>query len=148
MDLSNLLAEFKNAFAIGGKIGRTTIAEHKIELMPDAKPLAEPIRRHRRLHEAEARRQVGEMLREGIIEESQSPWASEYVIVRKKGGDWRLCIDFRRLNSLTKKNSFPLPNIESCIESISGNTYFSQIRLRERLLADASRRRVAGIDEL
>lgn len=56
MDLSNLLAEFKNAFAIGGKIGRTTIAEHKIELMPDAKPFAEPIRRHPRLHEAEARR--------------------------------------------------------------------------------------------
>jgi len=59
----------------------------------------------------ETRRQIKSMLEQGIIEESSSPWASAYVLAKKKTGDMRLCIDFRRLNDLTKKNAYPLPNI-------------------------------------
>lgn len=52
------------------------------------------------------------MLEAGVIEPSNSPWASAYVVVKKKSGDLRICIDFRKLNDFTKKCSDLLPNIE------------------------------------
>ena len=56
-----------------------------------------------------------------------SPWCSEYVIVRKKTGDYRFCIDFRRLDAVSVLDSYPLPNIDECIENISGRKFFSQL---------------------
>ena len=65
----------------------------------------------------------------GIIEPSVSPWAAAYVLVRKKTGEIRLCIDFRRLNEQTKKNQYPLPLIEDCLEPLRGNKFFYQLDL-------------------
>jgi len=65
------------------------------------------------------------MLKEWIIEESESPWSSAYLWVRKKSREYRLCIDFRKLNALTKKFVYPLPNIEDCIDTLAGNKFFS-----------------------
>jgi 3-methyladenine DNA glycosylase AlkC/predicted aspartyl protease len=126
-DLARLFKRHLDAFSLRGELGRTDIVQHEIELAPGAKPFKEPVRRHPAAHQREADRQVEEMLLKGIIEPSSSPWASEYVMVRKKTGDWRICVDFRRLNSVTKKNSFPLPNIEECIETLSGQAYFSKL---------------------
>lgn len=69
------------------------------------------------------------MLKQNVIERSDSPWASAYVVVKKKTGDLRICIDFRRLNDVTKKCSYPLPNAEDCLEPLGGNIYFSQLDL-------------------
>ncbi len=52
------------------------------------------------------------MLAAGVIERSQSPWASNVVMVEKKDGDWRFCVDWRRLNGLIQKDAFPLPRID------------------------------------
>ena len=109
-DLSQLLSQYTDAFATDGKIGFTRELEHKIELVPGAKPFREKARRHPRHHEQEAKRQIQEMLQEGIIETSESPWCSEYVMVKKKTNDWRLCVDFRKLNTLTKKDSVVVYN--------------------------------------
>jgi hypothetical protein len=67
------------------------------------------------------------MLEEGIVEESSSPWASAYVLAKKKNGEMRLCIDFRRLNQVTKKTVYPLPHIEECLETLSGKHYFTRL---------------------
>lgn len=119
--------QYKEIFSINGEIGLTNLAEHKIELLPGAKPFAEPLRRRAPLHIEETRKQVHKMLKMGIIEESDSPWASAYVLAKKKNGELRLCIDFRKLNDMTKKLVYPLPNIEECLESLSGKKYFSQL---------------------
>lgn len=66
-------------------------------------------------------------LSKDIIEPSSSPWASEYAVVQEKTGDFSICLDFRRLNTLTKKNSFPLPNIEECLETLACEAYFSKL---------------------
>jgi len=100
-DLSNLLAKYKLAFSLHGELGTTNILEHKIELVDGAKPFAEPLRRRPQFHIEETRRQVKQMLEDGIIEPTDSPWASAYVLVSEKTGDWRLCVDFRKLNDLT-----------------------------------------------
>lgn len=126
-DLKKLIFKYIDAFSINGNIGKTNVTEHKIELEKGAKPFAEPLRRRAPIQIEETRRQVKDMLNKGIIEESNSPWASAYVLAKKKNGEMRLCVDFRKLNDLTKKTVYPLPNIEDCLETLAGKKYYSLI---------------------
>lgn len=65
------------------------------------------------------------MQRAGIIETSESPWASPVVMVPKKGGEWRFCVDYRRLNEVTSKDSYPLPLVDECLDLVAGSSWFS-----------------------
>ncbi len=69
------------------------------------------------------------MLEKEVIQPSNSPWASPIVLVRKKDGTWRFCIDFRKLNEVTIKDAFPLPQIADLVDSLSGHKYFSTLDL-------------------
>ena len=73
---------------------------------------------------------VDKMLKDGIIEPSQSPWASPIVIVDKKDGTKRFCVDYRALNKVTVKNSHPLPRIDDILASLDGAKYFTCLDLR------------------
>lgn len=68
---------------------------------------------------------VKEMLKGGIISESSSPWARPVVIVRKKDGSLRFCVDYRELNAVTKKDVFPLPCIDNLLDQLQGKCVFS-----------------------
>ena len=70
-----------------------------------------------------------EMLEEGTICPSQSPWCNAIMLVRKKDGGLHFCIDFHKLNERTKKDSYPLPYIKQAIESLIGAEYFSCLDL-------------------
>ena len=70
------------------------------------------------------------MLQKGIIEPSSSDWASSSVLVRKKDGSLRYCIDFRALNKVTVRDAFPLPNMRDCIESLNGSKFFSTLDMQ------------------
>jgi hypothetical protein len=78
----------------------------------------------------EIQRQVKEMLDQGIIEESKSPWASPVVLVKKKTGEFRFCIDYRQLNNITKKDAFPLPRIQDLLDSVGGAKYFTTLDMK------------------
>jgi hypothetical protein len=67
------------------------------------------------------------MMRDDVIEESSSPWSSPIVLVKKKDGSTRFCVDYRRLNSVTRKDAYPLPRMEDILDSLSGATAFSTI---------------------
>lgn len=69
------------------------------------------------------------MLDKGWIQTSTSPYSSPVLLVRKKTGDWRLCVDFRRLNALTIKNKYPLSIIEELLEELQGATWFTTLDL-------------------
>jgi len=73
---------------------------------------------------------IEDMRKQGVIEESQSPWMSPAVLVKKKDGTIRFCVDYRKLNSKTVKDSFPLPRIDDILDQLSGNTWFSTIDLK------------------
>ena len=68
------------------------------------------------------------MLEQGVIQKSHSPWSSP-VVVAKKDGKWRFCIDYRKLNAVTHKDTYPLPRIDATLESYSGSQFFSTLDL-------------------
>ncbi|GBN89139.1 Transposon Ty3-I Gag-Pol polyprotein [Araneus ventricosus] len=70
------------------------------------------------------------MLKEDVIQPSDSPWSSPIVLVKKKNGEWRFCVDYRRLNKITKKGVYPLPRIDDALDCLSGAKIFSIMDLK------------------
>ena len=121
----DLLSEFHDIFSLDkGEIGCTDLVEHEIELT-DETPFKE---RPRSLPEGligEVREHLNQMLDCGAIKPSNSPWSNAVVLVRKKDGSLRFCIDFRRLNARTKKDAFPLPRVQESLDCLRGCAWFS-----------------------
>ena len=106
------------------------VAEHVIELKDlDTAPFKELFRRIPPPQVNKVREHLKLMLDVGAIRPSNSPWCNAVVLVRKKDGSLRFCIDFRRLNSLTKKDSHPLPRICETLDSLVRAAYFSTFNL-------------------
>ena len=112
-------------------LGRTNLVKHKIDT-GDAKPVKQQLRRQPQAYLPTIDEEVEEMLRYDLIEPSSSPWASNIILVRKKGTDkLRFCVDFRKVNLATKKDSYPLPRIDACFDALGGAKYFSTLDLRQ-----------------
>nr|VZI39327.1 unnamed protein product [Spirometra erinaceieuropaei] len=127
--LSQLINEFKDIFDWDGKsTGRTSVTEHCIDT-GDARPIRVPPRRLPIFYQKELDALINDMLSRNIIRPSQSPWSSPIVLVKKKDGSMRLCIDYRKLNAVTKKDSFPLPRIDTTLDALAGNIMFSTLDL-------------------
>ena len=126
-----LLMEFHHVFSLEeNEIGCTDAAEHVIELlMGEDEPLKERFRRIAPHDLEEVRQHIQEMLDGGAIRPSQSPWCNTVVLVRKKDGTLRFCIDFRHLNARTK-DSHPIPRGPETMESLVGARYFSTMDLK------------------
>jgi len=73
---------------------------------------------------------IDNMLKQGSIEPASSPWASNVVLVKKKDGTLRCCIDYRQLNSVTRRDVYPLPRIDDCLDAMASATLFSTFDLR------------------
>lgn len=127
--LYQLLQSYRDCFALSlCEIGCISSTEMHIDLFDD-KPV---VYRPYRLSHAEREqvcKVVDELLKNDIIQESCSNYASPILMVRKKTGEQRLCIDFRALNNKTKKNCFPLPLIDDQLTNLSGNTFFTTLDL-------------------
>ena len=110
-------------------MGRTNLVKHHIKLT-DPVPFKEAYRRIPPQMYDEVKTHLQEMLDLGAIRLSNSPWASAIVLVRKKDGRLRFCIDLRKLNNRTVKDAYSLPRIESILDSLGGAQIFSTLDLK------------------
>lgn len=125
--LEQLLIDYADVFAAHDlDLGCFTAVQHEI-LIEDVLPIKERLRRVPRGFEEEEEKHLTAMLDAGVIQPSSSPWASSPVLVRKKDGGVRWCLDFRKLNAVTKKDAFPLPLISDCLDALAGNKYMSTL---------------------
>ena len=120
----NLLQKFSHIFAkTDSDFGRTNIVKHTIETS-NAVPVREPPRRVPYHIQQEYDKAIDDMLSKNVIEPSTSPWASGVVLVKKKDGSTRWCVDYRRLNSMSTKDAYPLPRIQDSLSQMCGAQWF------------------------
>ncbi len=109
-------------------LGFTDKVRHEIKLLDDV-PVTQPYRRIPPNQYKDVQEHISKLLKKGIIQESESSYASPVVVVRKSDGSIRLCVDYRKLNLKTRKDAFPLPRIDESFDALKGARYFSTIDL-------------------
>ena len=120
--MNNLAAIARN----GHDFGATNLAQMHITIKPGTRPVRAKVRPLNPIQEKDLKRQISDWLQAGVIEESNSPWSSALVPVCKKDStELRWCVDFRALNAVTEKDSYPLPNIQVNLNKLSGSRVFS-----------------------
>ena len=128
-DLQRLIVEYQDVFSKeDNPISSTSLVEHEIHTT--GTPVRLPFRRQNPIVRDIEQQQVKEMLRDEVIRPSTSPWASPVVMVKKKDGSMRFCVDFRKMNDATIKDAHPLPRIDDTLESLHGAQYFSTLDLK------------------
>ncbi|XP_014754072.1 uncharacterized protein LOC106866060 [Brachypodium distachyon] len=115
-----LIDEFQACFQTPTELPPQRAYDHRIPLIPGTKPVAKD----------EIEKQVRNMLEQGIIRQSHSPFASPVLLVRKKDGTWRFCVDYRHLNAVTVKENFPMPIGDELLDEHTGAQFFTKLDLR------------------
>lgn len=108
--------------------GRTSVITHKIDT-GDAKPIEQRFYRTSYQNQLFIKEEIQRLLKAGLITPSTSQWTSPVVVVDKKNGKKRLCVDYRKLNKATKKDCYPLPRIDDMLETLSGAQWFTSLDL-------------------
>ena len=126
---SNFLSEFSCVFSEKIIAGNCNVLSHNIKLC-DSRPIKQVPRRIPLHLQAEVNKILEDMKAHKVIEESNSPWVSPAVMVKKKDGTIRFCVDFRKLNAVTIKDSFPLPRIDNILDCLTGNSWFCTLDLK------------------
>jgi hypothetical protein len=119
-DVQGILTEYNNVFS--SNPGATQLAEHWIKT-GSAKPVRQPPYRLPQAYRDTVRKELQEMEKNGIIEPSRSEWASPIVLVPKKDGTLKMCVDYRRLNSISEADAYPMPRIDKLIKRLGGARY-------------------------
>ena len=128
--IKQLLVQYPSV--ISSKLSSTpcTVTEHHIELIDTARPYK---RTYYRIGPDERKfieQQIADLLKLGVIAPSRSAWGSPIVLVKKKDGTFRMCIDYRKLNAVTIPENYPLPFIEDSIDKMQGKKVFSKLDLK------------------
>ena len=127
--LEKLVGDYADVFSVSGSpLGKTDVVYHRIDTGDSA-----PIRQHPRRLSPNRREEVENLIQDmrekGVVQPSHSPWASPIVLVQKKDGSTRMCVDYRKINDVTKKDSFPLPRVDDILDALGGALWFSTLDL-------------------
>ena len=112
IEVEQLVQEFEDIFAESKSLPPYRALDHEIHLLPRLVPVNVRPYRYLYFQKGEIEKQVANMLNLGIILPSTSPFSSPVLLVKKKDGSWRFCIDYRYLNNITSKDKFPIPRAD------------------------------------
>ena len=110
-----------------GRLGEIAATEHRIEITDGTKPIRSMPYRHGPATSTKAEHEISKILDAGVIEPATSEWASPIVLVPKKDGSLRFCVDYRRLNAKTIPDAYPLPRIDDCLDSLGDAEIFTTL---------------------
>ncbi|GKC98876.1 retrotransposon-related protein [Tanacetum coccineum] len=128
--LSPLLQKYEKVFSVPTILPPHRKHDHKIALQDHKSPINIRPYRHPPTQKDAIEAMVTELLESGVIRESHSPFSSPFLMVKKKDGTWRMCVDYRALNKKTMKDKFPIPIIEELIDELFGAQVFTKLDLR------------------
>ena len=128
--VDKVMEEYSNIFSSPTEVPLNFQVNQHIDLTPSTLFPNGPVYRRSLLENEEIKRQIQELLHKGHIRPSSSPCGSPIVLVQKKDGTWRLCIDYRALNKITVRNRYPIPRIDDLLDQLTGAKYFSKIDLK------------------
>ncbi|XP_019225505.1 PREDICTED: uncharacterized protein LOC109207079 [Nicotiana attenuata] len=129
-EISTLLHQYVDVFAEPTSLPPKRNHDHHIPLKADE---IQSVSGHTGINffkKNKIEKQVNEMLHNGLIQPSHSPFSSPVLLVKKKDGSWRFCIDYRELNNMTIKDKFPIPLVEDLMDELCGSSVYSKIDLR------------------
>lgn len=129
--VKKLLIDYQDVFSKSSDdLGRTDRVLHKINT-GNAVPIRQAPRRLPLGKKEIEKEEIQKMLKRDVIEPSKSPWASPIVLVKKKDGTMRFCIDYRKVNQVVIKDAYPLPRTDECLDSLAGGKWFSCLDLNQ-----------------
>lgn len=132
LQIDHLCQEFSTIFS--DQPGRTNLCEHHIELVPNAKPFkCSPYRLNPEKTQI-LKKQISDLLKSDLIQESQSAYASPVILVPKHSNGWRLCTDLRKLNASTIPDPFPIPRIDDLIDRVGQAKFLTKIDMTQGFL--------------
>jgi hypothetical protein len=129
-EVQSILQQYTYVFAEPDGLPPERGCDHFIPLIEGAQPVQVRPYWHSLAVKDEIERQVAELLKSGVIQNSTSTFGSPAILVQKKDLTWRMCIDYHRLNALTVPRKFPLPIIDELIDELTGAQWFSKLDLR------------------
>ena len=118
--MDKVMEEYEYIFTSPTRVPLHCQVKHPIDLTPGAPLPNRPIYQCSVLENDEIKRQIQELLQKGHIRPSSSPYGSPIVLVQKKDGTWRLCIDYRALNKIIVRNRYPIPQIDDLLDQLKG----------------------------
>ncbi|XP_058767991.1 uncharacterized protein LOC131641709 [Vicia villosa] len=129
--IQNIILKYASIFNPNPELPPPRNSDHRIPLLPSSSPVSVRPYRYPFSQKNEIEQQVKEMLQQELIRPSRSPFSSPVLLVKKKDGTWRFCVDYRALNAITVRDRFPMPTIDELLDKLGGASWFSKLDLRQ-----------------
>jgi hypothetical protein len=129
-EVTQVVQQYKHLFQDPKELPLSRTEDHQIPLIPGAQLVNIRPYKYTPQQKTEIEKHIAEMLQKGIIQHNSSPFASPVLLVKKKDGTWRFCVDHRHLNVITVKNKHPLPILDELMDELAGAKWFTKLDFR------------------